>query len=170
MQLGTLMSKLTFEEFAPKIEDFFGLKLDADAPTEMITNAQEDYLSAQDKNRMLCSKEEYEALKAAFEESKKEYDNQNVNYGGYIPVSITATRIINKKAGLAWTTDHSGDKVPVYAMGSGAYMFDGEFDDTDVAIRIGDAMGFNKKVASPTDSPETETKKPTGVGLEAPAE
>lgn len=164
--------KLTFEEFAPKIEEFFGLKLDATAPTEMITNAQEeDYLSAQDKNRMLCSKEEYEALKAAFEESKKEYDNQNVNYGGYIPVSITATRIINKKAGLAWTTtDHSGDKVPVYAMGSGAYMFDGEFDDTDVAIRIGDAMGFNKKVASPTDSPETETKKPTGVGLEAPAE
>ncbi|WP_018379231.1 alkaline phosphatase [Streptococcus ovis] len=144
----------------------------ASATAETATSVKIDCKAAKDskqaKNWMLCSKEEYDMLKAAFEETKKEYDNQNVNYGGYIPVSITATRIVDKKAGLAWTTtDHSGDKVPVYAMGSGAYMFDGEFDDTDVAIRIGDAMGFNEKVASPTDSPETETKKTTGVGLKA---
>ncbi|MDQ0222924.1 alkaline phosphatase [Streptococcus moroccensis] len=161
---------MTFEEFAPKIEEFFGLILDADAPTEMITNAEEeDYLKVQADNRLRCSKEEYEALKVAFEESKKDSADQNTNYGGYIPVSITATRIINKKAGLAWTTtDHSGDKVPVYAMGSGAYMFDGEFDDTDIAIRVGDAMGFNGKVTGPTDGGETESLKPTGVGLAAP--
>lgn len=161
---------LTFEEFAPKIQDFFGLKLKADAPSETITNAQEeDYLKQQSKDRLLCSKEEYESLKKAFEESKKESDQQDTNYGGYIPVSITATRILNKKSGLAWTTtDHSGDKVPVYAMGSGAYMFDGEFDDTDVAVRIGEAMGFNGKPAGRKDEMEKKTKKPTGVGQKPP--
>lgn len=161
---------LSFEEFAPKIEDYFGLKLDPKAPSEVVTNEQEeDYLEKQAKDRLLCSKEEYEELKKAFEESKKEGEKQNVKYGGYIPVSITATRILNKKAGLAWTTtDHSGDKVPVYAMGSGAYMFDGEFDDTDVAIRLGEAMGFNGKPAGQKDEMETETKKPTGVGTKHP--
>lgn len=29
-------------------------------------------------------------------------------------------------------------------MGSGVGMFSGEYDDTDIAIRIGGAMGFNK--------------------------
>ncbi len=42
-----------------------------------------------------------------------------------IQFSITATHIYSyKKAGLAWTTTaHAGEKVPVYAMGSGAQMF-----------------------------------------------
>ena len=163
--------KLTFEEFAPKIEAFFGLKLDPNAPTENVSNSQEDaYREAQEKKRLLCSKEEYAELKKAFEESKKDADDQNVNYGGYIPVSITATRILNKKAGLAWTTtDHSGEKIPVYAMGAGAKMFDGEYDDTDVAIRIGEAMGFNPEPTNAHDHVEESQEKPTGVGLQ-PAE
>ena len=159
--------KLTFEEFAPKIEAFFGLKLDPNAPTENVSNSQEDaYREAQEKKRLLCSKEEYAELKKAFEESKKDADDQNINYGGYIPVSITATRILNKKAGLAWTaTDHSGEKIPVYAIGSGAKMFDGEYDDTDVAIRIGQAMGFNPERSDKHDHAEEKQEKPTGVGL-----
>lgn len=74
--------------------------------------------------------------------------------------------MLDKKAGLAWTTtDHSGDKVPVYAMGSGLKMFDGEYDDTDISIRLGEAMGFNGDSKDAEEQVETETKKPTGVGL-----
>lgn len=163
---------MTFEAFAPKIEDFFGLKLDKNAPSEKISVEQEeDYLKKQAENRSLCSQEEYKALEDAFEESKKAPEQQNTNYGEYIPVSITATRILDKKAGLAWsTTDHSGEKVPVYAMGSGAIMFDGEYDDTDVAVRLGEAMGFNGKDSKPKEQVEKKAKKPSGVGLEAPKE
>ncbi|MGH2330114.1 alkaline phosphatase [Streptococcus uberis] len=163
---------MTFESFAPKIEDFFGLKLDKNAPSEKISVEQEeDYLKKQAENRSLCSQEEYKALEEAFEESKKTPEQQNTNYGEYIPVSITATRILDKKAGLAWsTTDHSGEKVPVYAMGSGAIMFDGEYDDTDVAVRLGEAMGFNGKDSKPKEQVEKKAKKPSGVGLEAPKE
>lgn len=110
-------------------------------------------------------------MEETFEESKKAPEQQNTNYGEYIPVSITATRILDKKAGLAWsTTDHSGEKVPVYAMGSGAIMFDGEYDDTDVAVRLGEAMGFNGKDSKPKEQVEKKAKKPSGVGLEAPKE
>lgn len=163
---------MTFEAFAPKIEDFFGLKLDKNAPSEKISVEQEeDYLKKQAENRSLCSQEEYKALEEAFEESKKAPEQQNTNYGEYIPVSITATRILDKKAGLAWsTTDHSGEKVPVYAMGSGAIMFDGEYDDTDVAVRLGEAMGFNGKDSKAKEQVEKKAKKPSGVGLEAPKE
>lgn len=161
---------MSFKDFASKIEDYFGLTLKEDAPSEKVSNADEDaYLEEKAKDRGLCSKEEYEALRAAFEESKKESDDQDTNYGGYIPVSITATRILDKKAGLAWsTTDHSGEKVPVYAMGSGAFMFDGEYDDTDVAVRMGEAMGFNGKDSKPKKEVEKKSKKPSGVGLKAP--
>lgn len=161
---------MTFEEFAPKIEEFFGLKLDKNAPSEKVSVEQEeDYLKKQEENRSLCSQEEYKALEDAFEESKKAPEQQNTNYGEYIPVSITATRILDKKAGLAWsTTDHSGEKVPVYAMGSGAIMFDGEYDDTDVAIRVAEAMGFNGKDSKAKKKVEKKAQKPSGVGLEAP--
>ena len=79
------------------------------ATAETATSVKIDRKAANDskqaKNRMLCSKEEYDMLKAAFEETKKEYDNQNVNYGGYIPVSITATRIVDKKSRLGLDND-----------------------------------------------------------------
>lgn len=162
---------LSFEEFASQITAFFGLVLDPNAPAETGTEAAvEAYKEQQESNRLICSQEEYQELKTSFEESKKASEEQNVQYGGYDPVSITATHILDKKAGLAWTTTaHAGEKVPVYAMGSGAYMFDGEFDDTDVAVRLGEAMGFNGEVAGPKDQMETETKKPVGVGLIPPA-
>ena len=158
---------LTFEEFAPQIEDYFGLVLDPDAPSEDVTNAEsEAYAEELAKNRLKCSKEEYNELKTAFDETKKSEDEQNVSYGVYVQIAITATRLLDKKAGLAWTTtDHSGDKVPVYAMGSGAKMFDGEYDDTDISIRLGEAMGFNSDSKDAEEQVETETKKPTGVGL-----
>ena len=48
-------------------------------------------------------------------------------------------------------------------------MFDGEYDDTDVAIRIGEAMGFNPERTDEHDHVEESQEKPTGVGLQ-PAE
>ena len=50
-------------------------------------------------------------------------------------------------------------------MGAKAKMFDGEYDDTDVAIRIGEAMGFNPEPSEKHDHAEEKQEKPTGVGL-----
>ncbi len=46
----------------------------------------EAYKEQQESNRLICSQEEYQELKTAFEESKKASEEQNVQYGGYDPI------------------------------------------------------------------------------------
>lgn len=60
-----------------------------------------------------------------------------VLYGGYEPVTVAMTRILNNKAGIGWTTfAHSGLPVPVSAIGVGAERFSGHYDNTDIFTRI----------------------------------
>jgi alkaline phosphatase len=80
---------------------------------------------------------------------KKNMNNEeaNVKYGGYHPLAVTATRILNNKAGLAFTTwSHTGIPVPVFAIGAGAEHFDGYYDNTDIPKKIAKAMGLNFEV------------------------
>ena len=54
-------------------------------------------------------------------------------YGGYEPLSVTLTHLLNNKAGIGWTSySHTGVPVPVYAMGAGAEIFSGAYDNTDI--------------------------------------
>ncbi|MGD9158425.1 MAG: alkaline phosphatase [Desulfobacteraceae bacterium] len=65
-------------------------------------------------------------------------------YGGYQALTVTLTHILNQRAGIGWTSySHTGVPVPVLAMGKYAEIFDGFYDNTDVALRIAQAMGVN---------------------------
>ncbi len=58
-------------------------------------------------------------------------------YGGYNPVSVTLTHILNEKAGLGWTSyAHTGVPVSTFAMGNGQENFGGYYDNTDIAKRL----------------------------------
>ena len=62
-------------------------------------------------------------------------------YGYYNPLSVTLTHLLNRKSGLAWTSySHTAVPVPVLAMGTGAEIFDGYYDNTDVAKKIASVM------------------------------
>jgi alkaline phosphatase len=62
-------------------------------------------------------------------------------YGTNTPLTVTITHILNKKAGIAWTSyAHTGVPVPVLAHGYGAGTFNGFYDNTDVAKKIAKAM------------------------------
>ena len=64
---------------------------------------------------------------------------ESLLYGGYNPISVTLTHIINNKAGIGWTSYfHTGLPVPVYAYGEGAEAFIGSYDNTQVALRLMD--------------------------------
>lgn len=93
----------------------------------------------------------------AFQQQKLEdaYDmsmvGQNANssaentflYGGYEPIIVTLTHILNERASIGWTSyAHTGVPVPVYAQGSGADKFQGFYDNTDIAKRIALLMGL----------------------------
>ena len=61
-------------------------------------------------------------------------------YGGYDPFTVTVTHILNNKAGIDWTTySHTGIPVPVFAMGQCQELFNGYYDNTDVAKKIMEA-------------------------------
>ncbi|MFE6076689.1 alkaline phosphatase [Paenibacillus sp. NPDC057886] len=117
-----------------------------------VAEKQNKDAAASKKDLYLLTESEYHEMAAAFKETMKapgdRTDSQEtlVRYGGYEPLTITATRILNKKAGLAWTTvEHTAEKIPVYAMGASAKMFDGHFDNTDISIRLNAAMDQTNK-------------------------
>ncbi|HZK06696.1 MAG TPA: alkaline phosphatase [Bacteroidales bacterium] len=70
-------------------------------------------------------------------------DEMRLRYSYENALAATATRILNNKAGLGWTTwSHTGLPVPVYAIGAGAESFSGVYDNTDVPKKIAQAMGI----------------------------
>lgn len=114
---------VTFDEAMVEVKDFFGLGDD----------------SADEK--LALSDYEMQLLENAFNKSmsgeavKDEYESQL--YGYYDPFTVTITHILNNKAGLDWTSySHTGVPVPVFAMGQGASLFNGYYDNTDIAKKI----------------------------------
>lgn len=123
-----------FTDILPKIEETFGLKAEGAEEDAFVLN---DY--------------EYGKLEAAFEasmappaaEGETEDFETYKNYGGYEPLSVTLTHILNNKAGIGWTSySHTGVPVAVYAEGAGADNFQGFYDNTDIYKATCDAMGL----------------------------
>jgi len=68
-------------------------------------------------------------------------------YGGYDPLTVALTHLLNNKAGLGWTSfKHTGVPVSTSACGVGAETFNGYYDNTDVAKKIMAIMGVAPKV------------------------
>ena len=64
-------------------------------------------------------------------------------YGGYEPLSMAVSHIINNKAGLSYTSyAHTGLQIPVYATGVGADAFSGLYDNTEIFTRTVEVMGL----------------------------
>jgi len=95
-------------------------------------------LSEYDKNRLRDS------LAASMLDAKQRVKDEQsyLAYGGYEPFSVTVTHILNQQAGIGWTTyAHTGVALPVYAQGVGGNLFQGSYDNTDVAKKIMSIMG-----------------------------
>ena len=101
---------------------------------------------------------EYELfrLKEAFNQSinkknikpKNIHENTYLLYGGYEPITVTATHILNQKAGIAWTTySHTGTPIPVRVMGVGQNVFKGYFDNTDIPKKMLNIMDIKQKLS-----------------------
>jgi len=124
---------LKFDEIAPMITEVFGLTFKAD------------------KSDMDLTEYELKLIQDAFAESMKDRkvrsksDETYLAYGDYDPLTVTITHILNRKAGLGWTTySHTGTPVPTYAKGVGAYIFDGYYDNTDIYKKIAAVLKIKK--------------------------
>jgi len=64
-------------------------------------------------------------------------------YGGYEPIVVTITHILNENASIGWTSySHTGQPVPVFAQGASAWRFSGFYDNTDIAKYLAKAMNL----------------------------
>ncbi|MBN2039310.1 MAG: alkaline phosphatase [Spirochaetes bacterium] len=68
-------------------------------------------------------------------------------YGYYEPIIVTITHILNERASIGWTSySHTGVPVPVYAIGKGAGIFGGFYDNTDIAKKLANVMKIWQKL------------------------
>ncbi len=125
-------NKVAFENALKTIEEYYGLTATAEQP-------------------LTLTEADVNALKAAFELSMTEKadrrlgDAEALAYGGYEPLSVTATHIFNNKAGIAYTSySHTGLQIPVYAAGVNASLFGGQYDNTQIFFKTMEAMGLKK--------------------------
>ena len=117
-------------DLAEDIENYFGLTQDDLTETEM-----------EQLQRAFARSMGQEIERAAVED---EY----LLYGGYEPLTVTLTHIVNQKAGLAWTSySHTGIPVPTFAVGAGAGSFGGYYDNTDIFSKTLAAMGLVQTVS-----------------------
>jgi alkaline phosphatase len=89
---------------------------------------------------------ERELLEKSFTASMKgvsENEESYLLYGGYEPVSVTLTHILNNRAGLAWASySHTGVPVPTFALGVGGELFNGYYDNTEIFQKAAAVLGL----------------------------
>lgn len=100
-----------------------------------------------DTKRICLNAFQKKKLEDAFDKSIAGYDKNDPEnkllYGGYEPIAVTITHILNEMASVGWTSySHTGVPVPVYAVGPDSRRFAGFYDNTDIAKQMAKAMGI----------------------------
>ncbi|OON91908.1 MAG: alkaline phosphatase [Epulopiscium sp. Nele67-Bin001] len=125
-----------FTDMLPIIEEYFGL-----VAADNATSSTDELL--------ILSDYEYKKLEEAFAETMKAKADRNddiealIAYGGYEPLSVTLTHVLNNKAGVGWTSYyHTGQPVPLYAIGAGHEIFSGSYNNTEVYHKLVELCGL----------------------------
>lgn len=152
------------DDLMPLIKEAFGLYvMPADEKTalekkvtegkvEGVTDeAREEAKEAEKKLKysMALTDLELNVLQKAFaqsmqgEKERARDDYTYLLYGGYEPLSVKLTTILNNKAGIGWTSySHTGVPVQTSALGVGAESFNGYYDQTDIYKKMMKIAGF----------------------------
>jgi len=158
-------SDAKFEDVLPLIKDAFGLYvlnaeekagLEKSLAEGKAKEASDDVKKAAKgaektlKYSMALTDMEVQVLREAFQQSmigekERATDDQTyLLYGGYDPLSVKLTTILNNKSGIAWTTySHTGVPVQTSAIGAGAETFNGYYDQTDIYSKMMKISGLS---------------------------
>ncbi len=153
-----------FEDVLPLIKEAFGLyvlgaeekaKLEAAVAAgkaEGADDAAKKAAKAAEKElkySLALTDLELDVLEGAFRQSmlgEKERAKDDLTYllyGGYEPLSVKLTTILNNKSGIAWTSySHTGVPVQTSALGVSAEKFNGYYDQTDIYHKMMEISGL----------------------------
>ena len=127
---GLRDSGASFEDALAEIELYYGLTT---TPEKDLTLTEAE----------LASLSAAYALSMTAKDQRVIGDAEALLYGGYEPLSMAVSHIINNKAGLSFTSyAHTGLQVPVYARGVGADAFAGLYDNTDIFTKTMDVLAL----------------------------
>jgi alkaline phosphatase len=71
-------------------------------------------------------------------------EDQYLLYGGYEPLTVKITQIMNQTAGIGWTSyAHTGVPVTTFALGVHQELFSGYYDNTDIFKKMASAMNIS---------------------------
>ncbi|MCX7775143.1 MAG: alkaline phosphatase [Rectinemataceae bacterium] len=116
---STPKDKAKLEDLAPAIRQAFGIDVNS------LSQLQREQIERAFKRTM--GNEVERSIK------EEEY----LLYGGYEPLTVKLTQILNQMAGIGWTSySHTGVPVPVFAKGVGQEMFAGYYDNTDLFRKL----------------------------------
>lgn len=155
-----------FEDVMPMITEAFGFYLHAPAEEAELekTLAAANAKGASDEEKragkeaeqklkygMALTKLERAVLEDAFRQSmlgkqeRAKDDYTYLLYGGYEPLAVKLTTILNNKAGIGWTSySHTGVPVQTSALGVGSALFNGYYDQTDIHGKIMKITGLKR--------------------------
>jgi alkaline phosphatase len=152
------------EDLMPLIKEVFGLyvmapderaALEAEITQGKTDNASDEAKEAAKeaekklKYGMSLSDLELKVLQDAFkqtmldEKERPKNDHAYLLYGGFEPLSVKLTTILSNKAGLGWASySHTGIPVQTSAIGAGAQLFNGYYDQTEINSKMIKATGL----------------------------
>lgn len=153
-----------FEDILPLIQEAFGLyvfsadekaaleKAVADAKAKDASDEVKQAAKEAEKTlkySLALTDLEVEVLQNAFAQSmldqkeRAKDDYTYLLYGGYEPLTVKLTTILNNKSGIAWTSySHTGVPVQTSALGVGSELFNGYYDQTDIYKKMVKIAGF----------------------------
>ncbi len=85
-------------------------------------------------------------LKEKFEDTftHRNSKDEKTLYGSFNEFTVSVFKLLNDVSGLGWTTSgHTGNPVPVFAIGVGATEFSNLNNNTEIPIKIRNLSGFN---------------------------
>ena len=144
----------SYEVFDDRMKDW-----DASQIGEAMATMTEVFGLGDDSKGLALTANEQAELAEAFYKSCKNassYEGGNteeyLKSGGYNAFTMAITHILNKKAGIAWTSySHTAVPVPVFAIGAGQENFTGYYENTEVARRIAQTANFNHDFSETED-------------------
>jgi alkaline phosphatase len=76
-------------------------------------------------------------------------EDQYLLYGGYEPLTVKITQLLNQQAGIGWTSySHTGVPVATFALGVNQELFNGYYDNTDIFHNLTKAMGIKTSASN----------------------
>lgn len=122
---ATARDKARIGDLAPAIKENFGMDFEVLSPLQK------------------------EQLEVAFQRTmgndlvRPVQEDRFLLYGGYEPLTIKLTQLLNQTAGIGWTSyAHTGVPVATFAKGVGQEWFAGYYDNTDIFRNLAKVMGL----------------------------